>query len=94
MPLTDAKLRVLKRKAAPFKLADAEERGIKTAHERLEKGGSTTLAIQQLVDIRAILADFSKLLRNENPSEHKLRDVVKQSISINRIRFPNLHTLR
>jgi len=63
------------------------ERGIKTAHERLEKGGSTTLAIQQLVDIRAILADFSKLLRNENPSEHKLREVVKQSISINRIRF-------
>lgn len=63
------------------------ERGIKTAHDRLEKGGSTSLAIQQLSDIRRILADFSNLLRSEEAKEQPLADVVKQAIAINRIRF-------
>jgi hypothetical protein len=67
------------------------ERGIRTAHDSLEKGGSTHVAIQQLSDIRRILGDFSTLLRNETPGKYALRDVVRQSIAINRIRFERHH---
>ena len=63
------------------------ERGIRTAHDRLEKGGNVQTAVQQLADIRGILQDFSKLLRNEKPHQHDLHDVVRQSIALNRIRF-------
>jgi signal transduction histidine kinase len=63
------------------------ERGIRTAHDRLEKGGNVDIVMQQLADIRRILDDFSKLLRNEKPYQHNLQDVVRQSIALNRIRF-------
>jgi signal transduction histidine kinase len=63
------------------------ERGIRTAHDGLEKGGDVEIVVQQLADIRRILDDFSKLLRNETPQQHDLREVVRQSISLNRVRF-------